>query len=40
MADTTDQDKSRQEEQMVGGPASAGAANESAPDKIHQKQDQ
>ncbi len=33
MADTTDQDKSRQEEQMAGGPVSAGAANESAPYK-------
>jgi hypothetical protein len=33
MADTTDQDKSRQEEQMAGGPVSAGASNESAPFK-------
>jgi hypothetical protein len=33
MADTTDQGKNRQEEQMAGGPVSAGAANESAPYK-------
>ncbi len=31
MADTTDQNKDRQEEQMAGGPVSAGASNQSAP---------